>query len=107
MAVVLKPLDASALSFVSGPISQFSSLVADTLGNAASEGDGWDDVFGDVLAALAAEDGEGAAMDALLTAASFEAGAFEAAYLAPIATDATAAVEAGQGLIDAIGELGT
>lgn len=78
-----------------GPI--FQQLTADTLGNAATDSDGHDAEFQDVLTLLAGESDGVSAMGQDLGAASFTPGDLETQVLSPIQDALAAAVGEGDG----------
>lgn len=86
MAWPLRPLGATQLVYNTiGP--QFEQYVADTLGDYATEKDGFDALFTPAALALPDEEVQLAAFTPDLMDAGFTPGAFEAGNLLPIAKD--------------------
>lgn len=96
--VTLNPLPDDLFALSVTPPS-FSQLAADTLGNAATETDGFDATLQDIALALASESDGLSALAADVEEAAFAVGAFEAESLAPTALDLAASVTNGDDLI--------
>jgi hypothetical protein len=106
MAFQVPKLGDDALRYVPGP-PIFQQLTADILGNAATDSDGHDAEFQDVLTLLAGESQGISTLDSEITAAAFTPGQFEAVTLAPMADELSAAIsDAGSAINDFTGSMG-
>ena len=74
------------LVFPVGP-QVFSPMVADTLGNAATDSDGFREMFDGVMLQVKADEPLGAQLDQHLAAADFKDGAIRATQVVPLGHD--------------------
>jgi hypothetical protein len=89
------------LVYTPGP-PLFQKLTADTLGNAATDSDGFDAQFADLAFQLAGESDGITAMDTDLTAAGFAVGDFSTSTLQPVADSLDAAIKDGADQINTL-----
>jgi hypothetical protein len=106
MVFQVPKLGDDALRYVPGP-AVFQQITADTLGNAASDTDGYDAEFQDLALLLAGESEGLSTMDADLQAAGFQAGQIAAQTLTPVADELAATIaDAGASMDDFTAAIG-
>lgn len=92
--------DLSGLVYVPGPANQFTQLTSDTLGNAATDSDGFNALFAPPATALAGDIGGLAVMDQHIGLADFQDGAFDSTQIGPVVTDTGTVLQSGDAALN-------
>ena len=95
---VLQTISDGEIEYTPGP-PEFSSLTAETLGNAGTNQDGFDSMLNEVFDALASDSPSLASLDSLLGDAAFTPGEIEGHLVTPVVSDIASFQQAGDALV--------